>query len=196
VRGTALTGLLTGPALVVVAVMLWSTGAGSFPAPVPELPAAVAPAAHPGDPAPPVRVRIGPADAPVVAVGVDERGAMAVPPAVHTVGWYRFGPRPGAPSGSSVLAGHVDDRVQGPGAFTALRTAEVGDVVEVDLADGATLRFRVRTVEEVGKGALPVDRLFARSGPARLALVTCGGGFDRGARSYRQNVVVTAEPVG
>jgi hypothetical protein len=192
VRRTALTGLLTGLALVVVAVLPWPTGTGSLPVPVRELPA-VTPVARPVEPAAPVRVRIGPADAPVVAVGVDERGEMAVPAAVHTVGWYRFGPRPGAP-GSSVLAGHLDDRVQGPGEFAALHAAEVGDVVEVDLADGATLRFRVQTVEEVAKAALP-DRLFTRSGPARLALVTCGGDFDPGTRSYQRNVVVTAEPV-
>ena len=34
-------------------------------------------------------------DAPVLPVGVDGRGEMAVPDDVRTVGWYRFGPRPG-----------------------------------------------------------------------------------------------------
>jgi hypothetical protein len=40
-----------------------------------------------------------------------------------------------------------------------------------------------------------VKRLFDRSAPPRLTLVTCRGVFDTVAREYRNNVVVTAEPV-
>jgi sortase (surface protein transpeptidase) len=131
----------------------------------------------------------------IVPVGVDDRGEMAVPPDVRTVGWYRFGPRPGSGSGSAVLAGHVDDRLQGRGAFFALADLDVGDVVQIDLPDSGRLEHRVRSVERIPKSALPVDRLFTRTGPAVLVLITCGGAFDPAARSYRQNVVVTAEPV-
>ena len=79
-------------------------------------------------PTAPVRIRLAgvEVDAPVVPVGVDERGEMAVPEDVRTVGWYRFGPGPGATAGSSVLAGHVDDRVQGRGAFYRLAELAVG----------------------------------------------------------------------
>jgi sortase (surface protein transpeptidase) len=136
------------------------------------------------------------AGAPVRAVGVDGRGEMEVPEDVRTVGWYRFGPGPGAPAGSAVLSGHVDDRVQGRGAFFGLTDLAEGDPVEVTLADGRVVGYRVVLVERVDKAVLPVDRLFARDGAPRLTLVTCGGEFDRAARSYRENVVVTAEPVG
>jgi LPXTG-site transpeptidase (sortase) family protein len=118
---------------------------------------------------------------------------MAVPEDVRTVGWYRYGSRPGTSSGSSVLSGHVDDRVQGRGAFADLGEVEPGDPVEVELADGTRLAYRVRTVERIGKDELAVDQLFTRSGAPRLTLVTCGGDFDRTTRSYEQNVVVTAE---
>jgi len=57
------------------------------------------------------------------------------------------------------------------------------------------LEHRVTGVERVAKEQLPVDRLFTRSGPPRLTLVTCGGPFQTERRSYRDNVVVTAEPV-
>jgi LPXTG-site transpeptidase (sortase) family protein len=216
---TALTGLVTGLALVVVAVLLWPVGAGISPAPVPApIPAAVpavvpaaviAPASAvpldappvgaplaPAAPAQPAQVRIGTiaAAAPVVAVGVDERGAMAVPEDVRTVGWYRFGSRPGSLSGSAVLSGHVDDRVQGRGVFAALGDVDPGDLVEVELTDGTRLGYRVRTVERVAKDALPADQLFARSGPPRLTLITCGGDFDWTTRTHTENVVVTAEP--
>ena len=209
---TALTGLLTGLTLIVIAVLPGPTGAGSFPAPVSASPvpaalAAPAPSAPltppltgppppPAPPAPPARLRIGTiaVAAPVVAVGVDQRGAMAVPNDVRTVGWYRFGPRPGATSGSSVLSGHVDDRVQGRGAFAELADVKPGDPVEVELADGTPLGYRVRTIERVAKDALPTDRLFARSGPPRITLITCGGAFDWTTRTHTENVVVTAEP--
>lgn len=119
---------------------------------------------------------------------------MAVPEDVRTVGWYRFGSRPGSLSGSAVLSGHVDDRVQGRGVFAALGDVEPGDLVEVELTDGTRLGYRVRTVEQVAKDALPADELFARSGPPRLTLITCGGDFDWTTRTHTENVVVTAEP--
>jgi hypothetical protein len=40
---------------------------------------------------------------------------------------------------------------------------------------------------------LPLDRLFARDGPPRLTLITCGGPFLPEFGSYRDNVVVVAE---
>lgn len=135
-------------------------------------------------------------DAVVVAVGVDERGEMEVPRDVRTVGWYRFGPGPGSDAGSAVLSGHVDDRVQGRGAFYALTDVEVGDPVRVELTDGTDVAYRVSRVERIDKSVLPVDRLFARDGAPHLTLVTCGGEFDYATRNYRDNVVVTAEPVG
>ncbi len=124
---------------------------------------------------------------------MDDRGEMAVPQDVRTVGWYRFGPGPGA-AGSSVLAGHVDDRIQGHGAFYRLAELAVADPVRVLLADGTELRFRVREVERIDKAQLPVEQLFARTGPPRLTLITCGGEFDRAAGRFRDNVVIRAEP--
>jgi hypothetical protein len=55
-------------------------------------------------------------DAPVEPVGIRDDGQMALPDDVDRLGWYRFGPVPGA-EGSAVLAGHVDDAEQGLGAL-------------------------------------------------------------------------------
>jgi sortase (surface protein transpeptidase) len=133
-------------------------------------------------------------DAPVVDTGVDERGGMAVPHDIRTVGWYRFGAGPGAAAGSAVLAGHVDDKIQGRGAFYRLANLPAGSPVEVTLADGTVVTYRVSAVERVPKTVLPADRLFARDGPPQLALITCGGAFDRAKGGYTDNVVVTAAP--
>jgi sortase (surface protein transpeptidase) len=145
-------------------------------------------------PSPPVRIRLPSlgVDAPVVASGVDERGEMQVPNDIREAGWYRFGPQPGSAAGSSVVAGHVDDRIQGRGAFYNLDGLVLGDPVIVTTTAGADLDYRVTDVRQIAKATLPVDDIFALDGPPRLALVTCGGSFDRAIRSYRDNTVVPA----
>jgi sortase (surface protein transpeptidase) len=172
--------------------------------PAPPPPAAAAPTVTTRDAAPtvvpqrpaPVRLAV-PAlgvDAPVEPVGVRDDGQMALPDDVDRLGWYRFGPVPGA-EGSAVLAGHVDDADQGLGALAPLRDAEPGaEVVSTDAAGTAT-RWRVVSREVLEKQALPVDRLFARTGEPRLVLVTCGGPFLPDVGGYRDNVVVVAEPL-
>jgi sortase (surface protein transpeptidase) len=133
-------------------------------------------------------------DAPVDAVGVTADGQMQIPDDVDRVGWYRFGPPPGGP-GNAVLAGHVDDAVQGLGALAPLRSAEVGTEVLLTDSAGTVSRWQVVSRELIDKQEVPLDALFARGGPPRVVLVTCGGPFDAVRRSYLDNVVVVAEPV-
>jgi hypothetical protein len=133
-------------------------------------------------------------DAVIDAVGVQPDGQMILPGDVDRVGWYRFGPAPGA-DGSAVIAGHVDDREQGLGALAPLREAEVGDEVVVTDSAGTPTRWRVLSRELIQKQVLPLDRLFAREGPPRLTLITCGGPFLPEFGSYRDNVVVVTEPL-
>ncbi len=164
------------------------------------LPEATARPATPVPAAPvvaPVRLEV-PAlglDAPVDAVGVETDGVMAIPEDVDRVGWYRFGPAPGAPAGTAVLAGHVDDAEQGLGVLAPLETASVGDEVLVTGEDGVPSRWQVVAREEFDKQVVPLADLFTREGPPRLVLITCGGPFLSDIRSYRDNVVVVAEPV-
>jgi sortase (surface protein transpeptidase) len=133
-------------------------------------------------------------DAVVDPVGVEPDGQMTVPAEVDRVGWYRFGPPPGKP-GSAVIAGHVDSRTQGLGAMAPLREAAPGQEVLVTDATGAETRWRVVSREVISKQVLPLDRLFTRDGPPRLTLITCGGPFLSEFQSYRDNVVVVAEPI-
>ena len=160
---------------------------------VPTRDAAPAPAV---DAPAPVRLQV-PAlgvDTAVDPVGVEDDGQMSIPVDVDRVGWYRFGPVPGV-DGSAVIAGHVDDREQGLGVMAPLRGAEVGTEVAVTDAAGTTTRWRVVARELISKQVLPLDRLFTRTGPPHLVLITCGGPFLPEFRSYRDNVVVIAEPL-
>lgn len=145
----------------------------------------------------PVRFTVAGAgvDQPVVPVGLAADGALALPADPATAGWYRFGAWPGRPTGTAVIAAHVNSRALGAGPMTRLARTRVGDEVTVWNAGGRRTHYRVTSVGSAPKSALPVTDLFARGGTARLALVTCGGSFDTSTRSYRDNEIVWAVPV-
>ncbi|MEU8135548.1 class F sortase [Streptodolium elevatio] len=132
--------------------------------------------------------------APVVPVGVAPDGQVEVPPDGGTVGWYRFGPPPGAPAGSAVLVGHVDTADGRIGEFAGLERAAPGLRVSVQRGTAPPLVYRVVRVETVPKGALPGPAIFRRDGPHQLVLVTCAGAYDRSAGGYQANLVVTSVP--
>ncbi|MEU1008381.1 MULTISPECIES: class F sortase [unclassified Streptomyces] len=132
--------------------------------------------------------------APVVARGLDARGAVDPPPydQAGVVGWYGAGPKPGA-VGAALLVGHVDTETR-PAVFYRLSTLKPGGTVRVFRADGKVAEF---TVDDVR--VLPRDTFDARQaygprvpGRAELRLITCGGTFDRATGSYTANVVVSA----
>jgi len=155
-------------------------------------PATVAPAAGAAVPDRLTVPRVG-IDMPVVPVGVARDGEMALPATPARVGWYRYGARPGDASGATVLAAHLDMPGYGVGPIAAVEELRTGDVITVRSGE-ETQRYRVTTVTSIRKTTLDLDSLFARDGPAVLHVVTCGGDFDRTARRYDENVVVTAKP--
>jgi len=129
--------------------------------------------------------------APVQAVGVGSEGELIVPASPMDVGWYQGGAVPGEP-GVALLTSHVDTRSEGRGVFAGLVEVGPGDSVLLETADGAGQRWVVVARSQHRKDELPAE-LFSRSGPPVLALVTCGGPFDRERRSYRDNIIVWAE---
>ncbi len=131
--------------------------------------------------------------APVVPTATGPDGALAVPDPPSTVGWWSPGALAGAAAGTTVLVGHVDSAASGLGMFAVLRDVTVGERVLLRGADGRLIAYRVTSRRQAGKAALSAD-LFAPGGPPRLALVTCGGRFDRATRHYTDNVVVYAVP--
>lgn len=131
-------------------------------------------------------------DAPVIPVGVLDNGEMEIP-GRNEVGWYRYGPTPGA-EGSSVLAAHIafDNR---PGVFRRLARLELGDLATVSFADGTTQTFEIIELDQYAKEELPFDRVFSKDGEPVLTLITCGGEFNRSLASYDDNIVAYATPV-
>jgi len=131
--------------------------------------------------------------APVVPVGLEDDGSMEIPGATEA-GWYQFGARPGEAQGSAVVAAHIDFNGT-KGVFFDLVKLGVG--AQVDVADqfGTRHTFVVTERFQVGKAELPIDELFRSAGAPTLTLITCGGGFDKRARSYDDNIVIRAVPV-
>jgi len=169
-------------------------------APLPKVPEAVPAPSLPAPslPAPPVWIAIPGIEilAPVDPVGLLAGGGLAVPVDIARVGWFApegFALAPGEP-GTAVLAGHRDSRQDGAGALRHLEELTAGEEIVVVHADGGLSHWRVQQVVLTPRAQLPGDELFARSGAPRLALVTCGGSFDRALRRYTHNVIVYAEP--
>lgn len=121
-------------------------------------------------------------------------GVLGVPDDPRDLGWWADGTPVGSPVGTVVLDGHVDSAVSGEGALFDLTRLNAGDAVLVATASGRTDRFVVKARRTYRKAeGLPAE-VFRADGPPRLVLITCGGPFDRTARSYLDNIVVFASP--
>lgn len=186
--GTAPSGLCRS----VLACLFSATAASTPPAPPRATALAAAPTAVPG----PTRLVVPAAgiDAPLAAIAPDASGALAAPADPGTAGWLQSGPAPGA-VGPAVVAGHVDT-VHAPAVFFSLRRLAPGDPVDVVRGDGSTVRFIVDRVERIPKAAFPTAEVYGPTPDPELRLITCGGAFDRAARSYVDNVVVYARLAG
>jgi sortase (surface protein transpeptidase) len=132
-------------------------------------------------------------DAPIEAVGLDGQGRMEIPSSGSRVGWYARGSLPGD-SGTAVLTSHVDTAAEGPGVLFGLRHVDRGDRIELTDASGNVSPWVVVATTQQHKDDLPSASLFAAEGPARIAIVTCAGRFDRTTRTYEDNLIVWAEP--
>lgn len=196
-------GLTAAPVAVALAVVLsaGTASALSWPAPPPPVAApsaagsAVVASVERSDaerPAPPVAVAVpalGVTSA-LAELGLNPDRSLQVPADPQLAGWYTGASRPGEP-GPVVVVGHVDS-YRGPGVFARLRELQPGDRVELQSADGGLAAYAVTAVRQVPKDAFPTQEVYGAVEGDELRLITCGGEFDRAARSYRDNVVVSA----
>ncbi|MCW0216392.1 MAG: class F sortase [Pseudonocardia sp.] len=131
----------------------------------------------------------------VLRTGLAPDGTVEVPPlGSPDASWYENSPTPGE-RGPAVLLGHVDSARWGPGVFFDLRALVPGDEVAVTREDGSVARFRVDRVAQYPKTAFPTAAVYGDLDHPGLRLITCGGAFDRSARSYADNVIVYASAV-
>jgi len=133
-------------------------------------------------------------DAPVVVLGVDDDGAMETPTGPWDVAWYDFTAQPGF-GGNAVFSGHVDalyTGTPGPAVFWNLKDLEEGDIIEVSLEDGTSLRYGVVSRWSVEADGADVQQIVGRTEREVITLITCGG--ELGAE-YDQRLIVRAERI-
>ena len=123
-------------------------------------------------------------------------GELRVPDDIRRVGWWDGSAYAGDPFGATVIAGHVDAPRQGLGHFERLLHIRPGATITLR-GEGHRATYRVVTVEAVFKDTLSASSpAFDQRVGHRLVLLTCTGTFDPATRSYDQNLVVTATPLG
>lgn len=134
-------------------------------------------------------------NAPVIEVGLDRDGSIAVPPHDNPflTGWFRDGHSPGE-AGTAVIVGHVDVDT-GPAVFYNLGALQRGARVDITRIDGSTAVFTVDEVRIFDRKNFPDKRVYGDTGRPELRLITCGGTFSRKTH-YSANVVVFAHLTG
>lgn len=138
-------------------------------------------------------------------------GSMEVPPTSDPT---RFGfycpnglPKCGAPSpsqpGGAVIVSHVNGASK-PGGFFKLAkvtgasdtpkfNVNIGDTIEVDLADQTTQVFKVTRLLTPDKTNFPTAAVWPLSAKPQLSLITCGGELNKATHSYLQQIIVIAD---
>ena len=162
---------------------------------LPALPATPAPLTTSATPVP-VRLQV-PAigvDTALEGLGLLADGSLASPSTFPEAGWSQAGVRPGDP-GPAIVAGHIDS-YQGPAVFYDLGKLRAGDTATVTRSDGSTVTFTVESSAQYAKSNFPTADVYGPTPTPELRLITCTGRFDRGARSYDDNLVVTAVATG
>ncbi|MDE8647470.1 class F sortase [Rhodococcus qingshengii] len=120
--------------------------------------------------------------------------SFGVPKDISSTTWWSDGPAPGS-DGMAVVLGHATFGGTA-GVFNDLDALRPGDAVFVDRSEGPPAEFRVRKaltgVPKADAAALNAV-LNAEDGHAGIALITCGGGFDKEKGASPANTVVIAD---
>lgn len=145
-------------------------------------------------PSPPVKIEIpsiGVSDD-LTALHLNPDGTLQVPTDYQRVGWYADGAVPGdTDKPPTIIAGHVDS-YQGPAVFYDLKKVAMGDQVRMTQKDGTVAVYTVYAHAQYAKSKFPAAEVYKTRSDSELVLITCTGTFERTARSYDDNYVLSA----
>ncbi|MPZ87719.1 MAG: sortase [Nitriliruptorales bacterium] len=128
-------------------------------------------------------------EGPLTMTGRNDDRTLEIPEFGH-MSWYGDGIVPGDPGPAAIL-GHVDSR-SGPDVFYRLHELSPGDEIIVTSRDGSSFAFVVDRLEQHPKDAFPTEAVWLPTPEPELRLITCGGDFNHGERSYGDNIIVFA----
>nr|WP_242613161.1 class F sortase [Herbihabitans rhizosphaerae] len=126
----------------------------------------------------------------LVPTGVNADRTIEVPPVTQPMqaSWYKHSPTPGE-IGPSIILGHVNGNGQN-GVFWRLHEMKPGAEVHIGRQDHSVATFVVDRVEQIPKKHFPTDKVYGSTASPQVRLITCGGEYDKTARSYRDNWIV------
>lgn len=135
-------------------------------------------------------------NAPIDVVHLDGE-AMAIPNLTSQVGWLDGTAAFGDVTGASVIAGHVADDSDIPGALWQLKNIHIGATITWINPSGHKANFKVSSMASYPRTIGVPASVFRTDGPHTLNLITC---FDKitfpdGGFHYTRNLVVTARQV-
>ena len=131
-------------------------------------------------------------NAPIVRVGIDGERKMVVPRNARDVAWLDRGGIPGY-TNNVLLAGHIAySRV--PGSFGRIGELKAGDEIRLDIG-GKKLRYRVIWNCLFSRNTDRAEQIMGYTEKPSLTLISCGGGWDAGARTHSGRIAVRAEQI-
>lgn len=139
----------------------------------------------------PVRMRI-PAlslDYEIRPMGADGNGTMLIAPYREMITWFNRSAIPGN-EGNAIFGGHNTWGGVRSLLFD-LYDMRIGDELEIDYADGTTLRFRLESVFIYRLRSAPADLIMDVGGEARVTLITCKWPYNRRIGTSDHRVVAT-----
>ena len=123
-------------------------------------------------------------------------GKMTLPANVGDVGWLRKSAGIGDKIGTTVIAGHVSDRHDNPGAVYHLSRAHTGQQITVTRG-GTPHQFKVVSKTTFDRRNKLPHRYFVTTGRHRLVLISCTNKvvYPNGRFHYTRYIVVVANEV-
>jgi sortase family protein len=127
----------------------------------------------------------------LIPLGLNKDRTIATPPVGEPLqaSWYKLGPTPGA-QGPAVILGHINGGGK-DGIFAHLSELKPGDQVQVKREDGKTAVFTITKMEQYPKDKFPTQAVYGDTPDAQIRLITCGGAFNKAAKSYLDNIVAS-----
>lgn len=120
----------------------------------------------------------------------------SIDPPPRTINWYAGSAAPGSP-GVTVVLGHVSSGLYANADILYnIPLMPVGSTFTLNDAKGKTITYKVTSKASINKHSMQTDgRIWSKSGPSRIALVSCDSNSPWVGHHHTNNYVVFASVV-